>query len=290
MRIACFDTHGRTCAGVVAEDLQAITPLELSPAEAARGVLPIIERLARGERLPRPAGAPLPIDSVRLLAPLPRACRSMFRVDRNYHPHLAAAQACDVNDDNEPARPPPVVFDKLPKRVVGPNDAISLTCTGRNGPVDFEGQLAVVIGAGGKNISRADAMCHVFGYTIVSEITPREVPARHAQWDPCKSFDCFCTMGPWIVSADRLDGLHTRVRRWVNDELRQDALTEQMIVDIPTLIETLSRGTTLYPGEVIATGTPAGVGDGPTPQRWLRPGDRVRIEIDGIGRLENRVF
>jgi 2-keto-4-pentenoate hydratase/2-oxohepta-3-ene-1,7-dioic acid hydratase in catechol pathway len=131
-------------------------------------------------------------------------------------------------------------------------------------------------------------MNHVFGYTIINDVTARDVQMRHAQWDLGKSFDTFCPMGPWIVSADALDGNDTRVRCWVNGELRQDARTTDLIFDIPTLIETCSRGITLHPGDLIATGTCAGVGMGFTPPRWLVPGDLVRIEIDGLGVLENR--
>jgi len=131
-------------------------------------------------------------------------------------------------------------------------------------------------------------MDHVFGYTIVNDVTARDVQVRHQQWDLGKSFDTFCPMGPWITTADELDGRATRVRGWVNGDLRQDGDTKDMIFDIATLIETCSRGITLYPGDVIATGTPSGVGMGFSPPRWLGPGDVVRIEIDGIGAIENR--
>jgi 2-keto-4-pentenoate hydratase/2-oxohepta-3-ene-1,7-dioic acid hydratase in catechol pathway len=146
----------------------------------------------------------------------------------------------------------------------------------------------VVIGKGGKNISQADAMSHVFGYTVVNDVTARDVQMRHQQWDMGKSFDTFCPMGPWIVTADEVDGRNTRVRCWVNGELRQDGPTENMIFDIPTLIETISRGITLYPGDVIATGTPAGVGMGLNPPRYIAKGDVIRVEIDGVGSIENR--
>jgi 2-keto-4-pentenoate hydratase/2-oxohepta-3-ene-1,7-dioic acid hydratase in catechol pathway len=119
-------------------------------------------------------------------------------------------------------------------------------------------------------------------------VTARDVQMRHQQWDLGKSFDTFCPMGPWIVTADELDGARTRLRCWVNGALRQDALTADLIFDIPTLIETCSRGITLYPGDVIATGTPAGVGLGMTPPTFLRAGDVVRIAIDGLGAIENR--
>ena len=145
------------------------------------------------------------------------------------------------------------------------------------------------MGVTGRNIARADAMTHVFGYTIINDVTARDVQMRHQQWDLGKSFDTFCPMGPWIVTADQLDGTRTRVRCWVNGELRQDGQSQNMIFDIPTLIETISRGITLYPGDVIATGTPAGVGIGFNPPKFLAKGDVVRIEITGIGVLENRV-
>jgi 2-keto-4-pentenoate hydratase/2-oxohepta-3-ene-1,7-dioic acid hydratase in catechol pathway len=153
--------------------------------------------------------------------------------------------------------------------------------------IDYEAELAVVIGTSGRNIRRADALQHVFGYTIVNDVSCRDVQVRHQQWDLGKSFDTFCPMGPWITTADELDARDTRVRCWVNGELRQDGRTKDMIFDIPTLIETCSRGITLHPGDVIATGTPAGVGMGFSPPRWLRAGDTVRIEIDGIGAVDN---
>jgi 2-keto-4-pentenoate hydratase/2-oxohepta-3-ene-1,7-dioic acid hydratase in catechol pathway len=136
-------------------------------------------------------------------------------------------------------------------------------------------------------------MDHVFGYTIVNDVTARDVQVRHMQWDLGKSFDTFCPMGPWIVTADELDGRSVRVRGWVTPkgeptELRQDGHTRDMIFDIPTLIETCSRGITLLPGDIIATGTPAGVGMGFKPPKWLGAGDVVRVEIDGIGAIENR--
>jgi 2-keto-4-pentenoate hydratase/2-oxohepta-3-ene-1,7-dioic acid hydratase in catechol pathway len=160
--------------------------------------------------------------------------------------------------------------------------------TGVSSEIDYEAELAVVIGKGGKNITRAKALDHVFGYTVVNDVTARDVQMRHQQWDMGKSFDTFCPMGPWIATADEFDGTKTRVRCWVNGELRQDGPTENMIFDIPTLIETISRGITLYPGDVIATGTPAGVGMGMKPPRYLKAGDVVRVEIDGLGVIENK--
>jgi 2-keto-4-pentenoate hydratase/2-oxohepta-3-ene-1,7-dioic acid hydratase in catechol pathway len=154
--------------------------------------------------------------------------------------------------------------------------------------IDYESELTIVIGKGGRNITRANAMQHVFGYTIINDVTARDVQMRHQQWDLGKSFDTFCPMGPWIVTADELDGNNTRVRGWVNGELRQDAQTTDLIFDLPTLIETCSRGITLYPGDLIATGSPAGVGMGMNPPQYLKAGDVVRVEVDGLGVIENR--
>ena len=147
----------------------------------------------------------------------------------------------------------------------------------------------MVIGKGGRGISREDALSHVFGYTIVNDVTARDLQGRHKQWLIGKSQDSFCPMGPWLVSADEIDLGDTSVRCWVNGELRQDANTKALIFDVPTLIETLSKGLTLLPGDIIATGTPAGVGIGFNPPKYLRAGDVVRIEIAGIGVLENPV-
>ena len=177
--------------------------------------------------------------------------------------------------------------------MVGPGADVHLPGAAISSQIDYEAELSVVIGEGGKNIARANAMKHVYGYTIINDVTARDVQMRHAQWDLGKSFDTFCPMGPWLVTADELDGSDTRVRCWVTPqggsaELRQDARTSDLIFDIPTLIETCSRGITLLPGDIIATGTAAGVGMGMKPPRWLQHGDVVRIEIDGIGTLQNR--
>jgi len=186
-----------------------------------------------------------------------------------------------------------MVFTKFPETVVGPHDTVRLPGPAVSEQIDYESELAVIIGRGGRDISRARAMDHVLGYTIVNDVSARDVQVRHQQWMLGKNCDSFCPMGPWIVTADELDGRDTRVRGWVTPagaeaELRQDASTRDMIFDIPTLIETCSRGITLLPGDIIATGTPAGVGMGFDPPRWLRSGDVVRIEIDGIGAIENR--
>ena len=287
MRLATFRWNGWRHVGVVDAAGMNIQPLALAPEDAAYGLLRVIERLALGEPLPEAAGAAVPLAEVRLEAPLPLPRRNLWCVGRNYHAHAEELAASVFKGSDAKIDSWPIVFTKVPECVIGPSDDVQLPLD-ISQQIDYEAELAVVIGTGGKNISRANALGHVFGYTIVNDVTARDVQMRHQQWDMGKSFDTFCPMGPWLVTADALDGTQTRVRCWVNDELRQDGPTENMIFDIPTLIETVSRGITLYPGDVIATGTPAGVGMGLSPPRWLRPGDVVRIEIDGLGRIETR--
>jgi 2-keto-4-pentenoate hydratase/2-oxohepta-3-ene-1,7-dioic acid hydratase in catechol pathway len=290
MKIAAYLDAGQVRAGIVSPDLQSILPLELPPADAALGALRVVEQIARGGALPA-TGAPIALGAVRLLAPLPRPRRNLFCIGKNYHAHAKefAGSGFDSSAKSGGDIPQhPIVFTKVPECVIGPDDVIAIPAEVSTA-IDYEVELAVVIGRGGKRIARSDAMKHVWGYTIVNDVTARDWQSRHQQWDLGKSFDTFCPMGPWLVSADELDGGATRVRCWVNDELRQDASTRDLIFDIPTLIETISAGITLYPGDVIATGTPVGVGIGFNPPKYLKRGDTVRLEIDGIGVLANSV-
>lgn len=287
MRIAAYRYKDQSQVGLVSHDGDQVTPLSLTPEQAFLGVLPVIELLGKGLPMPATEGPAIPIGEVQFDAPLPRPRRGLWCVGRNYHAHAKELSASVFKDNDADPASWPIVFTKMPECVVGPFDEV-LVPAGISEQIDYEAELAVVLGKGGKNIRRADALGHVFGYTIVNDVTARDVQMRHQQWDMGKSFDTFCPMGPWIVTADELDGTKTRVRCWVNGELRQEGPTENMIFDIPTLIETVSRGITLYPGDVIATGTPAGVGMGMKPPRYLQSGDSVRIEIDRLGVIENR--
>ncbi|WP_332777225.1 fumarylacetoacetate hydrolase family protein [Polaromonas sp.] len=288
MRIATYVQNGKRHVGIVSVDGQHLTPFRLAEESAQRGALALIEALASGAALPSTETTPVPVSSVRLEAPLPVPRRNLWCVGRNYHAHAKELQASVFKDNDSNPESWPIVFTKVPECVVGPHDDVQVPGAGVSEQIDYEAELAVVIGKGGKNISRDHAMTHVFGYTVVNDVTARDVQMRHQQWDMGKSFDTFCPMGPWIVTADELDGARTRVRCWVNGELRQDGPTENLIFDIPTLIETVSRGITLYPGDIIATGTPAGVGLGMKPSRFLKAGDVVRVEIDGLGAIENK--
>jgi 2-keto-4-pentenoate hydratase/2-oxohepta-3-ene-1,7-dioic acid hydratase in catechol pathway len=289
MRIATFEWKGLRQVGIVDDDGLQLRPVPLGAGRARLGVLAVIEEAASSGELPAPEGPAVAIAELKLEAPLPLPRRNLFCVGRNYHAHAKELSASVFKGHTPKADAWPIVFTKVPECVVGPNDAVRLP-TEVSTQIDYEAELAVVIGTGGRNIARADAMRHVFGYTIVNDVTARDVQMRHQQWDLGKSFDTFCPMGPWIVTADALDGADTRVRCWVNGEPRQDARTSDLIFDIATLIETCSRGLTLYPGDVIATGTPAGVGMGMNPPQYLKAGDVVRIEIDGIGAIENRMI
>jgi 2-keto-4-pentenoate hydratase/2-oxohepta-3-ene-1,7-dioic acid hydratase in catechol pathway len=228
------------------------------------------------------------MSAVRIRAPLPRPRRNLFCVGRNYGAHAKELATSVFKDNKSEHSSWPIVFTKVPESVIGPFDDVLLPPPAVSIQIDYEAELAVVIGMGGRDIGHSDAMRHVFGYTVVNDVTARDVQMRHQQWDLGKSFDTFCPMGPWIATADEFDGSAAQVRCWVNDELRQDGNTADLIFDIPTLIETVSRGITLYPGDVIATGTPAGVGMGMNPQRFLVNGDVVRVEIDGLGSIANR--
>jgi 2-keto-4-pentenoate hydratase/2-oxohepta-3-ene-1,7-dioic acid hydratase in catechol pathway len=288
MKLATYLRQGQRQVGLVSADGSTVTDLDLPRQQAALGVLPLVERFAAGAGLPVTRGGPVPLATVTLEAPIPVPRRNVWCVGRNYHAHAKELQASVFKNNAADPTSWPIFFTKAPETVVGPKDNVVLPGATISTHIDYEAELTIVIGKGGKNIPREKAMEHVFGYTIINDVTARDVQMRHQQWDLGKSFDSFCPMGPWIVTADELDGRDTRVRCWVNGELRQDALTTDLIFDLPSLVETASRGITLYPGDLIATGSPAGVGMGMTPPSWLKPGDTVRIAIDGLGEIENR--
>jgi len=225
-----------------------------------------------------------------LCAPIPRPPKNVFCVGKNYHEHARefAVSGFDASA-TEVVPEAPVVFSKPATSIIAHGETIPAHLD-PTGSTDYEGELAVVIGIGGRGIAAADALRHVFGYTIVNDVTARTLQHRHRQWVLGKGIDGFCPMGPAILTADEVpDPRALRVITHVNGEPRQDALVADLIFDIPTLIAAISAGITLEPGDVIATGTPVGVGIGFSPPRFLRAGDVVRVEIPGIGVLENPV-
>jgi 2-keto-4-pentenoate hydratase/2-oxohepta-3-ene-1,7-dioic acid hydratase in catechol pathway len=289
MKIAAYRYQGQPGVGRVSANGQQVEPFQLSAEEAARGALPIVEAQVAGRALPA-TGAAIPLAQVELLAPIPRPRRNIFCVGKNYHAHAKefAGSGFDSSAKSHGDIPAePIYFSKVPESVIG--HGADILFPEASTAIDYEVELGVIIGKGGKGITRADAMKHVWGYTIINDVTARDWQSRHQQWLLGKSFDTFCPMGPWIVTADEMDGQNTNVKLWVNGELRQDASTKDFIFDIPKMIETLSGGITLYPGDIIATGTPVGVGIGFKPPKYLKPGDVCRLEIDGIGVLENKL-
>jgi 2-keto-4-pentenoate hydratase/2-oxohepta-3-ene-1,7-dioic acid hydratase in catechol pathway len=233
--------------------------------------------------------AAIPLSSVKLLAPLPKPLRNILCVGRNYVDHVKEVQAGLPEPPKEALPEFPVIFTKAPSCVIGPGATVPGHLDYSN-TLDYEGELAVVIGAPGRGISKADAMKHVFGYTIFNDVTARKLQRQHNQWFLGKSVDGFGPMGPAIVTADEIaDVTKLRVRTTINGELRQDEAVSSMIFDIPTVIETISRTMRLESGDVIATGTPAGVGLGFKPPKFMSKGDEMVVSIDQLGELRNSV-
>ncbi|MQT14586.1 fumarylacetoacetate hydrolase family protein [Segnochrobactrum spirostomi] len=283
MRVATFRVGGERRVGIVDSERQTISPFDLPIDQAAEGVLALIGRAGRPALL-----SPIALSEVDLEAPIPRPRRNIFCVGKNYfdHAHEFSKSGFDSSAAQGAVPKEPIIFSKVPETVV-PAGARVMIDRSVSSAIDYEAELAVIIGKGGRGIAKADALDHVWGYTIVNDVTARDLQGRYSQWLIGKSQDGFCPMGPWAVTRDELDVSNTAIRCWVNGELRQDSNTGLLIFDIPTIVSTISAGVTLQPGDVIATGTPAGVGIGYTPPKYLVPGDVVRVEIAGIGVLEN---
>ena len=237
-------------------------------------------------------GAPrLRLADVRLLAPVPRPAKNIFCVGKNYHEHAKEFHDSGFDASAGATASPdlPIIFTKAATTVIGPGEPIP----GSSDPtqsVDYEGELTVVIGKGGRGIKKADAYRHVFGYTILNDVTARTLQHAHKQWFLGKNLDGFGPMGPCVVTVDEVpDVTRLRLETRVNGEVRQSADVSDLIFDIPTLIETISGVMTLEPGDLIATGTPVGVGIGFKPPKYLKPGDTVSVTIEPIGTLTNPV-
>ena len=282
MKVALFHWQGKAHLGTVDEAAGTVTRLAIDA--DASGVCGLI-----GQDLPLSAET-IALSDVHVLAPVPRPARNIFCVGKNYHEHAHefAKSGFDSSAAKGAVPEAPIVFSKLPETVIAPDVPIRIDPSVTTA-VDYEAELAVIIGQAGRNIAPADALHHVWGYTIVNDVTARDLQGKHSQWLIGKSQDTFCPMGPWAVTADEVDLSDTAVSCWVNDDLRQQSNTGLLIFDVPTIIAAISNGITLMPGDVIATGTPAGVGIGFNPPKYLTAGDRVRIEIAGIGALENPV-
>ncbi len=227
-------------------------------------------------------------EGAELLAPIPVIRKNVLCVGRNYAEHITEGDRAQKQEVGVTEYP--VFFTKPPTSIVGPGGDV-LTFPSVSTQTDYEVELAVIIGKPGRNIAKEDAMNHVFGYTILNDISARDVQRRHGgQNFKGKAFDGSCPMGPWIVTADAIDDPHALpISLTVNGEIRQNGNTADMIFDIETLIASLSEGMTLEPGDIIATGTPAGVGYAMDPPSFLKDGDTVVCNISGIGTLPNSV-
>lgn len=235
-------------------------------------------------------GARVPLSDVRLLSPIPEPLRDIFCVGKNYYAHAAEFHSSGFDSSAREEVPShPVVFTKATTSVCGPGDVVKGSLDPTNS-VDYEGELGVVIGKRCFQVPAEAAYDHVFGYLVVNDVTSRELQKQHNQWVIGKGIDTFCPMGPWIATADEIEDVTAlELVTEINGEERQRAKVADLIFDIPTLIETMSRTMTLLPGDIIATGTPVGVGIGFKPPRYLKEGDRMRVTIDGLGALENEI-
>ncbi|MGY1664233.1 fumarylacetoacetate hydrolase family protein, partial [Geodermatophilus sp. SYSU D00705] len=232
-----------------------------------------------------------PLDGVRLLAPIPTPRRNIFAVGKNYREHVVefGRSGYDTPDRSEALPEEPIVFSKATTSVTGPFDDID-PHHGVTSELDYEAELGVIIGRGGRGITREQAFDHVWGYTIIDDFTARDLQREHKQWLLGKSLDTHCPMGPYAVTADEVpDVTALVVESSVNGEQRQSASVKDLIFDIPELIATISAGLTLLPGDIIATGTPAGVGIGFDPPKFMASGDVIEVSITGLGAQRNRV-
>lgn len=243
--------------------------------------------------LKRQAGADrTKLDDVTLAAPIPRPQRNILCVGKNYVDHAKEFAGSGFDSSSQPDEDVPehpIVFTKAPETVVGPGAAIEAPAHLTN-QVDYEAEIGVVIGREGRFISEQDALAHVFGYTLINDVTARDLQKEHKQWFLGKSIDTFCPMGPFIVTADEVDLPSLDLTCRVNGVLRQRANARDMIFSIARIIASISRSMTLLPGDIIATGTPAGVGIGMSPPQFLQHGDSVTVASEQLGELTNPVM
>jgi len=297
MRLVTFSHDGATGIGALDAAAGEIVSFAAAAPDLPADMNGLIELgpdgLKRAAKAIEGAGDDARIDAAaaQFLAPIPRPKRNVLAVGRNYHEHAREFHnsGFDATSGADAVPEFPIIFTKATTSVVGPGDPI-LSYLDPTNSVDYEGELGVIIGEGGRGISKDAALDHVYGYTVINDVTARNLQHRHKQWFIGKGLDSFCPMGPVLLTADEggdVREFHLTTR--VNGESRQDSKVAALIFDIPALIECISEGITLIPGDIIATGTPVGVGIGFEPPVFLKKGDVVSITIDPIGTLENPV-
>lgn len=233
-----------------------------------------------------PFGVAVPASNVKLLAPIPRPRKNIWGIGLNYVEHVA--ESSRSLDTSKELPKEPVIFSKPPTTVIGPGDAIEHNKEITQ-QMDWEVELAVIIGTRGKGVKEADALNYVFGYSVMIDISARDC-RRAGQWIYSKGQDTYAPFGPVIVTADEIPDPHTLdLSLTVNGVAKQSSNTRHMLFKVPALIADISKGMALEPGDIIATGTPDGVGAGRTPQEWLWPGDTVVATVEGIGKLRHPV-
>jgi 2-keto-4-pentenoate hydratase/2-oxohepta-3-ene-1,7-dioic acid hydratase in catechol pathway len=282
-----LQVDGATVLDVGAAATAAGVKLPFDPADMVSLIAAGDAALASLATLKDAAAGRMPLAEVTVLAPIPRPRKNVFCVGWNYLEHFEEGEKIRQSGQQLPDHP--VFFSKAVTAVTGPYDPIpyDANVTTR---LDWEVELGVIIGRGGKNISEADAMRHVFGYTVINDVSARDLQRGHGgQWHKGKSLDGTCPMGPVIVTAGALDPDNLRVMTRVNGVTKQDSNTRHFYFKIPRVIAELSLGLTLEPGDVISTGTPQGVGFARTPPEFLQPGDLMETEVEGIGVLRNRI-
>ena len=249
-------------------------------------LLPVLKECLASANERLPVGSAVPVEDVKLQAPIPRPRKNIFGIGLNYRAHVAESAKSLDTDKDLPKQP--VVFSKPPTSVIGPGAAIQHNAK-MTQQLDWEVELAVIIGKTATRISVDKAMDHVFGYSVMIDISARD-NRRAGQWIFSKGMDTYAPFGPCIVTADEIPDPHN-LRLWLakNGVMKQDSNTKFMIFDIRVLIADISSGITLEPGDIIATGTPEGVGAGMNPQEWLWPGDVVEAGVDGVGVIRHPV-
>lgn len=295
MHLVTFTHSGKSRIGVLRQAQNLVVDLAKCASHLPEDMLEFIalgqSALADVEVLLKNNPAVLPVSDVHLQAPIPRPPRNIICVGKNYPDHVkevrsVVAGSSPIENDVPES---PIIFTKATTSVIGSGDAIPASLDPTQS-VDYEGELAIIIGRSGRSISRERAWDHIYGYSIVNDVTSRRMQRKHLQWFLGKSLDGFCPFGPCIVPRQSIDDAGAlRVQTRVNNELRQDGYVREMIFNIPSLIETLSTAMTLETGDIIATGTPAGVGMGFKPPKFLKQGDVVAVTIEPIGTLINTV-
>jgi 2-keto-4-pentenoate hydratase/2-oxohepta-3-ene-1,7-dioic acid hydratase in catechol pathway len=293
MRIATCKYHDQVHLAVVQDnsvlfpamskewsnDITSMLQLIDAGAESLQALQKIVAQASTDEWVPLP--------SVELISPIPRPRQNIMCLGWNYIEHVEETAGKALEAPKLPKYP--IVFTKAASSMNGPYAEIPVDLAVSN-KMDWEVELAVIIGKAGQGIAKENALDHVFGYSIINDISARDIQKRHKQFFVGKSFTGACPMGPWIVTADEIaDPQNLDLKSWVNNDIKQDSNTKYQIFDVASVIETLSQGMILEVGDIIATGTPSGVGYVRNPPEYLMPGDVVDCEIEGIGKISNPI-